>query len=168
MTAFFDIETTGLNPFRSQLVTIQARRNGEQTVWKAWETPEPIMIAKFLVYLDTLPSSELIVGFNIMGFDLPFVAARASACHSWNEETHVRLYRRNWLDLYQYLGAGYRSVDFWLGRLGVARECSFTGKDVPGLYGKGEYGKIERHAVEDLALCETLYNSLWKLRGKED
>ena len=160
MTTYFDIETTGLSPFKSHLVTIQVRRDGRTTVWRVWETPETTMIERLLAYFDGLPWSETIVGFNVMGFDLPFILGRLSVAKRQDESTHARLYRRKWFDLYHYLGADFRSADYWLARLGIPRSCPYTGKDVPGLFEKGEYVKIEEHAIDDLALCEVLHEKL--------
>ncbi|MGA2876450.1 MAG: ribonuclease H-like domain-containing protein [Nitrososphaerales archaeon] len=165
MTTFFDIETTGLNPYRDNLLTIQVKKDGDLTVWRVWEMSEATVLEGFLGFMGALPSSETIVGYNIMGFDLPFIAARLSLNHAMDESTHARLYRsRKWFDLYHYLGADFKSVDYWLGRVGVARNCLITGKDVPILYIRGEYEKIERHAIEDLALCELLYQRLGSVR----
>lgn len=163
---FFDIETTGLNPYTDKLVTIQVRRNQESTIWKTWELPEPLMVKHFLEYLDALPRYENLVGYNIMGFDLPFVTARLTLNRMMDETNHTRLYRRKWFDLYHYLGADFRSVDYWLERLGVRRTCPYTGKDIPSLFGSAEYDKIEQHAIEDLELCQRLYTELGPIRNE--
>ncbi len=36
----FDIETTGLNPFKHRILTIQLKREDEIIVWKLWEEKE--------------------------------------------------------------------------------------------------------------------------------
>jgi len=37
---FFDMETTGLSPFDSQIITIQVRVDGRNIVWPVWEGSE--------------------------------------------------------------------------------------------------------------------------------
>ena len=164
MTTFFDVETAGLSPHQHRLVTMQVRRAGISTIWRSWEMPEHLMLERCLSFFDALPRSETIVGYNILGFDLPFAAERLAANQTMNEWNYTRLYRRNWFDLYQYLGADYRSADHWLDRFGIQRTCTYTGKDMPTLYMMGDYGKIEQHALEDLVLCELLYERVRVLK----
>lgn len=167
MTTFVDVETTGLDPYHDKVLTIQVRRWGTTNIWKEWEETEGKVMARFLDFLSTLPSSETIVGYNIMGFDLPFIITRASMNGVFNQATYAKLYRsRKWFDLYHYLGADFRSVDYWLDRLGVRRTCPYTGKDIPSLHTSRDYGKIEQHALEDLILCARLYTELGSIRSE--
>ena len=63
---FFDIETTGLNPYEDQILTIQIKKGDDIIIWKLWEEKdESSMILKFLDYLSRFhgihPSTDIIV-----------------------------------------------------------------------------------------------------------
>jgi len=160
MTAFFDIETLGLNPYQSRLILIQLSHERSIQLWRGWETEEREMIAGFLEALDSLPRNEVVVGFNILKFDLPFIAGRLTIHHRMDCPTHQRLYDRHWFDLFQFLGGEYRSMDYWISKYDIRRDCPYTGRDIPLLFERGEYDKVEAHGVEDIMLCELLYNKL--------
>jgi RNase_H superfamily len=160
MTAFFDIETLGLNPYKSRLVLIQLCHSRCIQLWRSWEANEPEMISGFLDALDSLPVNEVVVGFNILKFDVPFVAGRLTAHGMMDCTSHRRLYDRHYLDLFQLLGGEYRSMDYRIAQYGLGRDCPYTGRDVPVLFARGEYEKVEAHGVEDLMLTELLYNRL--------
>jgi hypothetical protein len=51
---FLDIETTGLNPYRDKVVTVQVRRGGVTTVWREWELGEPGVIEGFFGFTDSV------------------------------------------------------------------------------------------------------------------
>jgi RNase_H superfamily len=163
MTTFFDIETLGLNPYQSRVVLIQLSHAGNIQLWKGWKLGEPEMIDGFLSALDSLPKNEVVAGFNILKFDLPFIAGRLAIHHRMDCPTHRRLYDRHWFDLFQFLGGEYRSMDYWISRYGIKRDCPYTGRDIPLLFERGAYDKVEAHGVEDLMLCELLYGRLLRV-----
>ena len=76
---FFDIETSGLDPFNDQILTIQVKRGERVQLWKLWEEDnESDMIEKYFRFLDNIDSKEAIYGYNILLFDLPFIWTRVS------------------------------------------------------------------------------------------
>lgn len=157
-----DVETTGLNPYVDRLVTIQVKRGEWVQVWKAWELPELALIDCFLAFLRQVPKQEVLVGFNNLKFDVPFLVARLKQLRRMDAATWSLVYGMKWLDLYQFLGDNYQSMQLWLDRLGLQRTSGIRGKDVPRLFRAGRYEEIVRYAVEELTLCEHLVERLFE------
>ena len=159
---YFDIETTGLNPYENRILTIQLKRDNKIFLWKVWdEESELSLIRKFLKCLKTVSHSHSIYGYNILKFDVPFIAARLNIHSHMNSENHSLLHEKKWIDLYQYLGDNYVPLDKWLQQFGIKRECSFTGRDVPRLYKKKKFQEIEDHAKDDLIVSEKLVKKIY-------
>jgi DNA polymerase elongation subunit (family B) len=158
---FFDIETTGLNPFQDQILTIQVKRDELVCVWKLWdEVDEENVIRRFLDFLEGLRAGEAIFGYNILTFDIPFIWARLSLLSEVDADLYHRFFNRNWKDIYQYFGESYCSIDYWLERFNIKRGCVYTGKDVPQLFREEKYEAIEAHAIDDLIVSEKLVGKL--------
>jgi len=163
---YFDIETTGLNPFEHKILTIQLMKEGSQiAIWKLWEEEdEANLIAKFIYSLKQISKFDTIYGYNCLKFDVPFIMSRLACKQSMNCEKFQVLYNRDWKDLYQYLGCNYVSLDKWLRVFGIERGCSVTGADVPHLYRQRKFAGIEEHAREDVDLCQELVKKLRETR----
>lgn len=100
MSIFFDIETTGLNPFTDSILTIQFKKGDELTVWKLWETSEFEVLLKFLDYLKPISGNETIYGYNCLKFDVPFIVARMNHYNILNAEKYRLIFDKKWFDLY--------------------------------------------------------------------
>jgi len=158
---YFDIETTGLNPFEHTILTIQLKRENEVTVWKLWEEKdETALIGRFFDRLENISKFDSIYGYNCLKFDLPFIISRLAIDGALDGRTYNALYNRNWVDLYQFLGGNYVSLDRWLSSYGIKRDCLFRGAHVPGLFEQKRFAEIEDHATEDVVLCEKLVEKL--------
>jgi hypothetical protein len=163
MTAFVDIETLGSNPYQRRIVMIHLNHAKRIQPWKACETSEPEIIGSFIEAPDFLRNDE-VAEFNILNFDFLSVTGRPPAHHHMDCSTHRELHNRYWFDLLQFLGGQNTSVNCWISKCGIKRDCSCTGRDVLLLFERDEYGKVETHGVEDLILCELLHD---KLLGEE-
>lgn len=158
---FFDIETTGLNPYKEMTLTIQFKRECKIVLWKIWDEENEVnLILKFLKYLKAVNSNDSIYGYNILKFDLPFISARLNIHGFMNGEKHMILHNKKWIDLYQCLGDNYISLDRCLRSLGIERQCPFKGRDIPRLYEQKRFREIEEHAKNDLIVCEKLVRKL--------
>ncbi len=159
----FDIETTGLNPYEDTILTVQFKQGDEVTIWKLWETDEPTMLLSFIDHLRTVSGDDTIYGYNCLKFDVPFIVTRMNHHSLMNAEVYKLVHDKKWLDLYQFQGDNYVSMDRWLQSFGIKRNCPYTGRDVPVFYKQGRCKEIEEHAIDDLEVCEKLVE---KLKGK--
>lgn len=165
MVVTFDIETTGTNGYRDKVILIGMKKEGRIKQWKLWKVKNELnMIQKCIVVLEELPRlEETIVGYNNLKFDVPFLVARLSAFGEMSSEIYEVFYNRKWFDLYQFLGNDFRSLESWRRRLRIRRgREDIRGRDVPILYEKKEYKKIEQHNRDDLNTSEKLYLKLQK------
>jgi uncharacterized protein YprB with RNaseH-like and TPR domain len=160
MTIIFDIETTGLDPFVDHILTVQFKRGEEITIRKLWDTDESTMLLSLIDYLRSISGDDTIYGYNCLKFDIPFIVARMNHHGLMNAGTYRLIYDKKWLDLYQFQGDNYVSIDRWLDSFGIERSCPYSGRDVPILYEQGRYSEIEEHAIDDLIVCEELLKKL--------
>lgn len=158
----FDIETLGLDAFHHKIILIGMKKSGKIMQWKLWEESELDMILKCLEKLEEISFDETIVGYNNLKFDVPFITTRLQIYGKWSSHLWDILYRdRKWFDLYQFLGNDFRKMDFWLKKLGIQRRYDdIKGRDIPTLFKKKEYKKIEQHNKDDLNTSEELYIKL--------
>jgi len=164
MVVMLDIETLGLDAFEHQIVLIGIKKGGKITQWKLWEQEELDMILECLKTFEQIPFDETIVGYNNLKFDVPFIANRLQIHGKWIRPLWDLLYRdRKWFDLYQFMGNSFRNMDMWLDRFGIKRKYDdIKGRDIPELFKRKEYKRIEQHNKDDLNTSERLYLKLQK------
>jgi len=163
MTVMFDIETLGLDAFSNPVVLIGMKIEGKIKQWKLWKEENELgMITKCLEFLEEVPFSETIVGYNNLKFDVPFIATRLSVHKKWSSDLWGLLYRdRKWFDLYQFLGNDFRKMSSWLDKLGIKRRYEdIVGRDIPVLYANKKYREIMQHNRDDLETSEKLHLKL--------
>jgi uncharacterized protein YprB with RNaseH-like and TPR domain len=161
ISLFFDLETTGLDPARDKIITIQVRDHGRNKIWRSWESDEFSIIEAFLDFLKNVDNDEPIFGYNILKFDVPFLLSRIA-----NYRTRVGIsrslwrliYNKRWMDLYQILGDSYLSVREWTARTEFKRKVSYSGKDIPVLYSQRKFRQIVRYINEELRIQESLFD----------
>lgn len=164
MVVTFDIETVGLNGYEDKIILIGLKKDGKIHQWKIWETKsEPKMIFECLKVLRYISSNEIIVGYNNLKFDVPFIIARLEVLGKMKPEIWSMLHNKKWFDLYQFLGNSYRSLTFWLDKFGIKRAFEeVRGSVVPRSYRLGKYREIEDHNKDDLNTSEELFLKLQK------
>jgi uncharacterized protein YprB with RNaseH-like and TPR domain len=165
MVVYFDIETTGLNAYKHQIVLIGMKKGERIKQWKLWKVKdEAKMILKCIDTLRKIDSyEETIVGYNNLKFDVPFIIARLTVLNKMTPEVWNMLHNKKWFDLYQFLGNDFRSLQLWLNKFGIKRSREdIMGEQVPILYTRKEYEKIKQHNIDDLNTSEELYNKLEK------
>ena len=168
---FFDIETTGLDPFKSKIITIQIRRNGKTIIFKEWGLGEPEMIKSFFDFIEGIRGrEEIFIGYNILKFDVPFLVQRLHELKIFDERKwKILCYGLRWIDLYQLLGdAYYRFYRFgdWFKLAGM--QTRVPGRDIPGLYARKKFDKIIEHAKNELKAMEIVYNKIVELPFYEE
>lgn len=153
----FDIETTGLNPYKNRIILIGLKSWDEIKQWKLWESKdEATMILDALKEIEKIEDT-IIIGYNNLKFDVPFLLERLRLLGKYKPE-FFNIYNKKWFDLYQYLGNDLKSLKYWLKRAGIQKKYpELEGKDVPIYFENGEYDKIEKHNIDDLETSEKLY-----------
>jgi DNA polymerase III alpha subunit (gram-positive type) len=166
---YFDIETTGLNPKKDKILTIQYQeldRNtgepiGELKILKEWESSEKEIINKFLFdthVLDNYPFSFIPVGYNL-NFENSFLKERTKI----NELPSVDILSNPFIDL-RVIGILMNKGEFKGSGLDKLTEKKSEGSSIPMLYNNHEYEKIieyiKQEASEFLKLNIWLYKKL--------
>ena len=158
----FDIETTGLDPYKHQVVLIGFKKNKKIKQLKLWEIKdEGKMILEAINEPKKLDKfNDTIIGYNILKFDVPFMLERLKILGKMKPEFWSILYNRKWFDLYQFLGNDYKSLNLWIKKLGIKKKYpELNGNQIPEYFNKKDYRKIENHNLDDLNSCE-LFNKL--------
>jgi len=161
---FFDIETTGFNPIKEKITTIQVRTNGKTTIWKEWEKGEVGIIEEF--YNFTLPLYRMktkFVGYNILKFDIPFISERLHVLDMKNREEIFEMINRNlgYIDMYQFLGDNWGKFVKW--KLGLTgKSYDTTNAEMKEAYAKKDYDKIIGYVEDEMIGQEKVFEALRK------
>ncbi len=144
---YFDIETTGIDPKKDKVVTIQLQQLdrvsaapiGELVILKEWESSEREIIKKFIddsKILDPYPFTFVPVGYNL-SFEHNFLRER-TAIHSF---TPIDILTKPSIDL-RPLGIIMNKGEFKGSGLDKITGKPGNGSQVPKWYQNKEYDKI--------------------------
>jgi len=161
---FFNMETTGLDPFNSQTITIQVRSQGETKVWPVWESSETNVIKSFLSFTDRVYRRETrFAGYNVLKFDLPFLSQRMQILGVMGQESWQRICNDlNWFDMYQLLGDEFGRFREWKLGLTKKKSAETTNVEIPSLYARREYRRILEYIRDEMLGMEQVYEELQK------
>ncbi len=132
-----DIETTGLNPLEDEIVAVGIRTPEGTSVRTAEDHSERALIDFVLVELSRWPNPVL-VGYNITGFDLPFLTARGLR-YSLPAHLLRRCYRVDLLQVvrrYLLPNGRYCKLRDIAAFLGIEVDDEVSEADVPELAGR--------------------------------
>jgi len=171
----YDLETTGFSPFEDDIISAQySHDDGTVSFYPSWEyESERELIVDFLDDWAGIKRKRigadgaLFVGFNILGFDAPFLFLKCITTDGvlddlgWSyEDCWNQIYRwPSYLDLAHLLGADFIGMEAVRGEL-VGTQGDFAGEDVPEYYEKGEYEVIEEYVRDELAAMAAIYEEL--------
>ena len=165
---YFDIETTGLDPERDKIITIQTQRlvgrTGEPidevNILKEWESSEKEIIKKMMPLLTCEnPFDFIIVGKNLL-FDFMFLNKRAEKYGLKGLDMRC-FYNRASLDLKPILvminDGNFKGYDKVLDKKGKLANVI-----VPKLYKEKKYREIVKYIKEEARTFTDAYQKLKK------
>jgi hypothetical protein len=153
-----------LDPGLLRIVAIGAQIEAADPV--AWLAPtlddERAALAAFWrVVAQQFTAGGELIGYNVLGFDLPALITR-----SWllGVKPALSTLRRHGqfgvIDLMDRLSFGgivpARSLAWWCHRIGIGGEDAVSGKDIPGLVEIGDWASIESHVLADVTKTAAL------------
>jgi hypothetical protein len=141
-----------LNPIDSRIIAIGARIEGKNHIIR--DESEKKMLQDFW---NLLEETDIIVGFNIRQFDIPFVTTR-----SFIKNVPITPFiLKNIVDLRESISA-FRfgptrgSLKDYAEAVGILTS-GMSGKDIPRLYAQKHFEMLEKYLNIDLEITEAVY-----------
>jgi hypothetical protein len=154
------IEKAALDPDLCRIVCIGTMREDEDEP-STLIGPEVDMIAEFWMRL----GDRVTVGYNHLGFDLPFLIRRSQYLGIPAPALNLDKYRTPHIDLQQKLSFNgqfkFRSLDFYVKRFALdVPSDPFTGKDITALVAAGKWEAVMHHCAVDVVKVAALARRL--------
>lgn len=116
-----------------------------------------------------LRGQTTIVGYNVLGYDLPVLLRRSLYLGIPAPAIQIDKYRHpSVIDLMQLLSFNgaikFRGLKFYAKRFGLPCEDAVNGADIPALVAAGEWDTVESHVRSDVALTMALAQRMGVVR----
>jgi hypothetical protein len=150
-----------LDPDLCQIVAVGVWSERVPEVWTLDGDEEATLLHRVW---KAVRQSQAIIGFNILGFDLPVLIRRSQYLGIPTPSINLDRYRTPHVDLMERLSFNgklrYRGLDFYCKRFGIVVEDPYKGKDIAELVAGEDWAGVAGHCLADLhkthALAERL------------
>jgi len=153
-----DIETNGLEPYKSRVVCIVAKDLEREKVYSFQDEDEEQMLEKFLQFYGRR-NFNCIIGYNIL-FDIRFIFAR-SLLHKVDGRGFFRTEYEDLMAVMKQVGYRYSSnnsggLEDWI-KLFFGEEKLMENGSVPEKYEKGKIDEIVEYCEQDVEVTAKLW-----------
>ncbi len=157
----FSIATDGFL-WNSNTLLIGVRTLATMRIWKIRDFPsEGEMIKDFMKFF-THMDDKIVIGFNILKFDLPLLLLKAKNLEGF-EQFFRKINMANVEDLFIFLTilneGKLNSLDFYCRHYGI--EPPPSDRDIMRWHSLGEYEKSESAFEKKLETINTLFQKIW-------
>ncbi len=148
-----------LDPDLCQVVAIGWKQNGASAAIATDGKTEAELLEAFAELVRPVMGEALprLLGFNLLGFDLPVLMRRCQYLGIKLPEISLDRYRSPHIDVMEKLSFNGRmrahSLSFYCKRFGISHDDTTKGADVPALVAAGDWEKIRAHVLDDV--CST-------------
>lgn len=158
-----DIGTGSTNPEENKIITAQigyvVDGKYESFVFKEWEFGEKLLIDSVLSSIEDLPKYCNVYTYNGM-FDILYLLSRCSilgkSALELSDINELITSHIKHCDLLQYDNGYFCSLDKICNRYKIPSKCKYKGKDIKGLYEKGDWYNIISHGEDDIERLHAL------------
>jgi len=164
---YLDIETTGLDPKKDQIISIQyqrlgmisGREEGPLNILKAWESSEEDILERFIpIFMGGGPFSFVAIGLNIP-FMYSFLVERARIHELEAPDPLYILGSKPYLDIKPVL-VMMNKGSFKGASLDRFGQLSFSGDMIPKMYYQKDFDRIESCIRDEAEEFPKLYRHL--------
>lgn len=169
---YLDIETTGFNPEKDKIITIQYQRIddrnygkpiGDMVILKEWELSEESIVKIFYRKLfdeDGDDWSFIPVMQNHL-FDFNFLFEKFKKYCNWNEDAMKYMFSKPFIDI-KYTLIMANKLSFRNSGLDKMTNKVMDGKQIPVWYNNKEYSKIEQYIIMEKDAFMDFFQKLCK------
>jgi len=160
----FDIETTGLEPWKDSKVTCICAKDSDGNSLSAYGASEKITIRDFILWIKERPD-YILISHNGLAFDIPFIIARAYINNIYIPEVvKDTLNNREHFDTMKIINKWLSLND--LGNLFGCGVKSGDGLRAVQLAMSEQWLDLKKYCMQDVELIEEVYKRFQKLREK--
>lgn len=154
------VSKAALEPDLCEVVAIGWSVDGHADVSTREDGPESLLLKAAW----QLIGNRLIVGFNVLSFDLPVLIRRSQLLGVPVPAVNLDRYRTPHIDLLERLSfngkLSYRSLSFYARRFGIPFTDTTSGADIAGMVAKGDWPAVAAHCYADVEKTAALATRL--------